>query len=323
MENTYLQAVSSDTDVDRHLRRLYLAKKADVYEKIRKYSGNAGFIDEYPPSADTRVFGMEQDEQRNLEVFLVTDIFREGKIGGKPLSKEQRDMIGEAVDECMDARRELFAVSETVKYIDFLCNGAGCDLKNESFTRKDTGKMLLKYYSEDGRPDGYATVNLIKSQKYATALSKVLLLIHDMGFTLSEKYEARILTDGDKAIEAERKKYEDSLNEQKKEGEEEKNWNYPGVTVNGRQFKLYFLEAEQDNPLNKLKDGNFTVEDGLKDQLYNDLEQLSEALKTRMVARSLYSGEVGMKSVIFSVYKSSCDFKCERLLKEISKNLKL
>ncbi len=323
VENTYLQAVASDQDVDRHLRSLYLAKKADVSDKLKKILGNPGFVDNYPPSYDTRVFGMELDEQHKLEKFLVWDIFAEGKINGKEVSKEQQDRIGKAVDECMSVRREFIAVSETVKYIEFLCNGAGCDLKNESFTGKNTGKMLLKYYSEDGIPDGYATVKLIKSQEYATALNNVLMLIHDMGFTLSEKYEERILTDGDKALEAERKKYEDRLNEERKEGEEEKNWDYPGVTVNGRQFRLYFLEAEKDHPLNKLKGGDFTVEDGEKDQLYNELEQLSEALKTRMVVRSLYSGEVGMKSVIFSVYSKSCDIKCENLLKEISKKLKL
>jgi hypothetical protein len=322
VENTYLQAVSSDTDVDRHLRRLYIAKKADVSGEIRKILGNPGFIEQYPPSADTRVFGMEQDEQRNLEKLLVNDIFIEGKIGGKTVSEDQMERISNAVNECMRVRRELFAVSETVKYIDFLCNGAGCDLKNERFTSKANGKMLIKYYSENGIPDGYETVKLIKRNEYATALNNVLMLIHDMGFTLSEKYEERILTDGDKAIEAERKKYEDRLNEQRKE-EGEKDWNYPSVTVNGRQFRLYFIEAEKDHPLNKLKDGDFTVEDGLKDQLYNDLEQLSEALKTKMVVRSLYSGEVGMKSVIFSVYSKSCEIKCERLLKEISKKLNL
>ena len=86
---------------------------------------------------------------------------------------------------------------------------------------------------------------------------------------------------------------------------------------------LYIYDAGGGTPLKKLMDGNFNVDEDKKDQLFEQLDELSETLKTRKAAQSLYSGEVGMKALVFSAYATSCDRKCSELLETISKTLNL
>ena len=159
-------------------------------------------------------------------------------------------------------------------------------------------------------------------QEYIKSFTEVFALIHDLGYTFSEKYEKRIRTEGDKAIETERKKYEDRFNTGREKGEV-KSWDYPSVTANGRQFKLYIYDAEDGTPMKKLMDGIFNVDEDKKDQLFEQLDELSKTLKTRRSAENLYAGEVGMKALVFSAYATSCDRKCSGLLETISKTLHL
>lgn len=93
--------------------------------------------------------------------------------------------------------------------------------------------------------------------------------------------------------------------------------------MNGRQFKLYIYDADDGTPLKKLMDSNFNVDEDKKDQLFEQLDELSETLKTRRAAENLYAGEVGMKALVFSAYATSCDRKCLGLLENIRKTLNL
>ena len=83
----------------------------------------------------------------------------------------------------------------------------------------------------------------------------------------------------------------------------------------GNDFRKYYE--------GKLKDGNFNVDEGKKAQLFEQLEELSETMKTRKAAENLYAGEVGMKASVFSAYATSCDRKSLGLLETISKTLNL
>lgn len=323
IEEKGLEAEVSEPESEKELRQIYLAKKADIKWEINRFPGNSGFIDKYPSLGDIRIMGLKRDEQYELERFMVRRIFIEKEINGKEVAPDHIKVIGDAVDKCMRVRREFYAISESVGFINLLCNGAGCDMNNDQFTKTAAGKRLKKCYMEYGLPDKYRTMEMQIRQEYIKSFTEVFALIHDLGYTFSEKYEKRIQTDGDKAIEAERKKYEDGINTDRKEGEEVKSWDYPSVTVNGRQFKLYIYDADDGTPLKKLMDGNFNVDEDKKDQLFDQLDELSETLKTRRAAKNLYAGEVGMKALVFSAYATSCDRKCLGLLENIRKTLNL
>lgn len=323
IEEKGLEAEANELEAEKELRQMYLAKKADIKHELGRFPGNSGFIDKYSSFGDIRIMGLSRDEQYELERFMVSRLYIEGQINGKAVAPEHLKVIGDAVDKCMKVRREFLAISESVSFINFLCNGAGCDMNSDQFTKTAAGKRLKKCYLEYGLPDKYKTMEMEISREYIKSFTEVFALIHDLGYTFSEKYEKRIRTDGDKVIEAERKKYEDRLNTGRKEGEEVKSWDYPSVTVNGRQFKLYIYDADDGTPLKKLMDGNFNVDEDKKDQLFEQLDELSETLKTRRVAENLYAGEVGMKALVFSAYSTSCDRKCLGLLENIRKTLNL
>lgn len=238
--------ISGKKDVENFLENSFTQKKAEL---IATYSeDDHEFIQKVKPDVSGKVEGFDDKAIMEYEKILL-GVFDSAKIEGKTISPEHMEGLKGKLHEYTELRREYFAVQKVCMELSRLQSGGLCDYQNPSLMESGIGKKLNMIMEHGHKKIG----QIVKMQntlltKWRLSLYSCFSYLFKNGYSLSEKYEGRILNAKPEELEKvrmdvqnKRAKTAADKEKGKKSGllDEKGEYHFVSMQVNGVSFTVY------------------------------------------------------------------------------------
>ena len=297
------------------LQTLYEKGKAQALSEYPK--DNLEFLKKYELDTLGTVFAYmnpDTELERYRKAFI--DIYEKGTVFGQKIKDEDQAKIKSSLDKLIGQRRTYMSEASGRDAFEKLIDAFDTDIYNPKLRETAEGKRMLTFRNDacmlKERMISGATKDMLID--YKVAFQEFLALLHEMDYTISEKYEDRIKRDEEKAEENARKSYQKRMYRNHPELEKKnERIELPKYRVNGKEYTYYNEKGITD--IIRQKDLNIPGEEG--NRVIELLDKLTVITRTRagiVDDPKLVDGE-GL--FVAEVYELTCKKQEESIMNEL------